>query len=483
MGFLLKTFKALVILLFLLVLAAAGYMVYFSDQVIEETASRIERGVIEDIISSESPVYYDDDQSPIGVFFDKTHRNYIHYEDIPRIFIKALIAAEDGGFFGHLGFDPKSILRAALANLRAGKVVQGGSTITQQTAKNVFKREKRSYRSKLKELVQALLLESKYTKEEILEMYSNQFFVTGFGKGLQIAAHYFFDKDAKELDLVEAAFIAGSVKGPNLYNPFIKKNEEEHEEARRLAKQRKDYVIQNMLNLNFITRSQFVEAKKREIPFKEGKITYRLNVILDYIREQLESEYFKEVLKEQGVENFATSGIHIFTSINKDIQEATLETVRRHLPLMDVMLKGYQPVQADPSDEAVLKKMHPGPEPALPFLARITQISPDRENPQLVVAWEKSSGVIDYEGLKPIGEAWLKWKLGTWAQFDKKHVGDFLKSLKPGDLVPVRFSSNSDDPSKIPSQVKVMLSSIPELQGSAVVLRDGMLKAMGGGIL
>jgi len=115
------------------------------------------------------------------------------------------------------------IARAFVANIRTGRVVQGGSTITQQTAKNIFKREKRSYHSKLKEMMQAFLLERRYTKEEILEMYANQFFVTGYGKGLWIAAQYFFGKDPRDLDLVEAAFIAGSLKGPNRYNPFIKK--------------------------------------------------------------------------------------------------------------------------------------------------------------------------------------------------------------------------------------------------------------------
>ena len=107
-----------------------------------------------------------------------------------------------------------------IANIKAGRVVQGGSTLTQQTAKNIFVRQKRSYWAKLKELMQAILLERRYSKEEILEMYINQFFVTGFGKGLRIAAEYYFDKPAEELDLVESAFIAGSVKGPNRYNPF-----------------------------------------------------------------------------------------------------------------------------------------------------------------------------------------------------------------------------------------------------------------------
>jgi len=188
--------------LFLVFAIAGGVLIYhFYLEVANDAADRIDRGVIEGIIFSESPVYYDDGENIIGVFFDKTHRKYIEYEDIPPAFIKALIATEDRTYFTHPGFDVKSIVRAMAANYRAGRVIQGGSTITQQTAKNVFKREKRSYKAKVKELMQAILLEKRYTKEEILEMYVNQFFVTGFGRGLRIAAHYYFDKDVKDLDL------------------------------------------------------------------------------------------------------------------------------------------------------------------------------------------------------------------------------------------------------------------------------------------
>ncbi|NIP32739.1 MAG: glycosyl transferase family 51, partial [candidate division Zixibacteria bacterium] len=157
---------------------------------------------------------------------------------------------------------------------------------------------------------------------------------TGFGRGLRIAAQYFFDKEAEDLDLVESAFIAGSVKGPFRYNPFTKKTEAEKEKARQLAKSRKNYVLAAMRKMNFITQEQYLGAKKEEVPFKEGKVTYRLNVILDYIREQLESRYFTEILQEQGVDNIATSGVKIYTSINREIQEGALRSIRKHLPLL-----------------------------------------------------------------------------------------------------------------------------------------------------
>ena len=344
-----------IFLLCLLIIVPSFFLAYVYYTVTRDAASRIKRGAIDRIIASESHVYYDDGVTPIGTFFEKIHRKYMVYEDIPKVFIKALVAAEDKNFFNHRGFDPKAMLRAFVANIRAGKVVQGGSTITQQTAKNIFRRERKSYKAKLRELMQAFLIERQYSKKEILEMYANQFFVTGYGKGLRIAAQYFFGKDAKDLDLVESAFIAGSVKGPNRYNPFIKKGKAEKEEVRRLAKLRKDYVLLNMHKMSFITREQYQEARDREVPFKQGKITFKLNVVLDYVREQLGSDYFNTILREQGLENPATSGISIYTSINKDIQESALRSLRTHLPLIDVKLNGYKVNQMADSRKEILE--------------------------------------------------------------------------------------------------------------------------------
>ena len=300
-----------------------GFLGYFYYQVSEETVLSIEKGAIDRVIASESPVYYEDGHTPIGVFFEKTHSKYIAYQEIPKVFVKALIASEDRNFFQHFGFDPKALFRAFIANIRNGRIVQGGSTITQQAAKNIFTREKRSYEAKLKELIQAFLLERKYSKEDIIEIYANQFFVTGYGKGLRIAAQYYFNKEPKDLDLVEAAFIVGSVNGPNIYNPFIKKSENARVKAEMFARLRKNYVLSRMLKQNFITRTEYEEAVEKAIPFKEGSITFRLNVIMDYVRGQLESEYFKKILQKQGVDNIATSGIRITTSVNGQIQEAS----------------------------------------------------------------------------------------------------------------------------------------------------------------
>lgn len=472
-----KKIRIFVILVLLSFLFCAGFLIVVYYGVSREAADRISRGVIEKVIFSESPVYYDDGKTVIGVFFEKTHRKYIHYKDIPPYFIKAIIASEDKNFFQHPGFDTKAIFRAMLANLRAGRVVQGGSTLTQQTAKNVFERQRRSFKAKLKELMQALLLEREYSKEEILEMYINQFFVTGFGRGLEIAAQYFFDKNAGDLDLVECAFIAGSVKSPNNYNPFTKKTESMKSKILKRAKRRKDYVLSNMLRLRFITEDEYKAAIDREVPFKEGTVTYRLNVILDYVREQLESDYFRLMLEEQGVDNIATSGIRIYTSINKDIQEGALKSIRYHLPFMDVQLRGYNRSEIQEKYNLLKDTTLRRKNSDLPFLCRITHVERNKRNPQILVAWENGGGIVEYKGLKALGEAWLKGTYGKWEAFGKEHVNAFLKNFQENDLVAVRAMEDEESG----EQKSWMITAFPELEGGTIVIKGGMIKAMVGG--
>jgi len=472
-----RVFKAFIFSIIFLLVCFAAFMGIVYQQVSRDATTRIERGAIERIIFSESPVYYDDGKTPMGVYFEKTHSQYIHFRNIPKTYVKALIAAEDKNFFSHPGFDIKAMLRAFIANIRAGEIVQGGSTLTQQTAKNIFKRQKRTYTAKFKELIQAMLLEKRYTKEELLEMYVNQFFVTGFGKGLRIAAEYFFNKKVEDLDLVESAFIAGSVKGPNLYNPFTKRTDTEKQKAMQLAKLRKDYVLNNMLMLNLITEDEHDKAINREVPFKEGKVTYRLNVILDYVRGQLESDFFRIILQEQGIENIATSGIKIYTSVDREIQAGALNSLRKHLPLLDVKLSGFN---VDPLQNRYIEREGSNlkrAETNLPSICRITHINKDKNNPSLVVSWDSGGGVIDYEGLRPIGESWLKWKLGEWAVFDRRHILDFLNNFQVGDLIPVQFVETKGEDGKR----RLVLSKIPELEGGVAVLKEGMIKAMVGG--
>jgi penicillin-binding protein 1A len=169
-------------------LTAAGALGWVYWLVIKVPCPEIEPHRIASILGKESPVYYRDGQEKIGVLFEDIHRQYLTYEQLPKNFVKALVAAEDDQFFNHYGIDLPGIAKAMLVNYQAGRIIRGGSTLTQQTAKNLFKRPDRSYQAKLKEMLYALRLEHRYPKEKILEFYSNQFYVSGNGHGLGVAA-------------------------------------------------------------------------------------------------------------------------------------------------------------------------------------------------------------------------------------------------------------------------------------------------------
>jgi len=262
---------------------------------------------ISSILGQESPVYYQDGQQKIGVLFQDYHRQYLTYEQIPQNFVHAIVSAEDNQFFHHYGIDFPGIARAMVANYKAGRIVQGGSTISQQTAKNLFKRQSRSYEAKLKELLYALRLEYRYPKEKILEFYSNQFYVSGNGHGLGVAARYYFNKDPMDLTLLEAAFIAGSVKRPNYYNPFIKKNKVSARQALVRADERAQYVLKQMLKQGFISQAEHDAAVERDIIFNRGKTSFALNTIVDLVKDGLASQVITEALDKHGISNISTT--------------------------------------------------------------------------------------------------------------------------------------------------------------------------------
>ena len=146
-------------------------------------------------------------------------RAYIPYHEIPPVLIKAVLATEDRRFFYHFGLDPIGLLRAAGRNWRSGEVVQGGSTITQQLVKNLFLEPKRTWSRKAEEFILALWLESRFTKQDILELYLNRVYFGGGNYGIAAAAHSYFAKTPQELTLAEAALLAGLIKAPSYFSP------------------------------------------------------------------------------------------------------------------------------------------------------------------------------------------------------------------------------------------------------------------------
>lgn len=468
-------------ILFLAVLATAGGVGVLYHLVVKAPCPEMDEAYIESILGRESPVYYRDGEEKIGVLFQDYHRQYLDYEQMPKNFVSAIVAAEDSQFFTHYGIDIPGITRAMIANYKAGRIVQGGSTITQQTAKNLFKRESRSYKAKLKELLFALRLENRYSKEKILEFYCNQFYVSGNGHGLGVAARYYFDKDAQDLSLLETAFIAGSVKQPNYYNPFTKKNRKDARKALARADERAAYVLGNMLKQGMITQSEHDTARERDIVFNQGKTSFALNTVMDLVKDGLSTTVITEALEDHGISNISTSGARIISSVDRQLQIDTLYSLRRELSRVDVRLRGYDR-DAVQEEYAELTYSGDGEIRIKAFVfGTISDVdTKDPKKPSITVTFgpKQADGFIDSEGLTRMLEALVKYRKGLWVKPGKKDLPDLLSRLQVGDKIYVSVR----EVDLFDGAPTLNLERYPKLQGAALVMQEGMIRAMAGGM-
>ncbi|MEN8199868.1 MAG: transglycosylase domain-containing protein, partial [Thermodesulfobacteriota bacterium] len=476
-----KLFLFFSFLVLLVILAVWGVAHY---QVVLHPGEEVALENIQSILGKESPVFYSDGVSPLGVFFADAHRQYVDYEQIPQTFIDAIVASEDNRFFDHYGFDLPSIFRAAIQNYKAGRVVQGGSTLTQQTAKNLFKRSGRSYEAKLKELLYALRLEHHYSKEQILEFYANQFYVRGNGHGLGVAARYYFDKKVEELTLLESVFIAGSVKRPNYYNPFIQKSEKSKQEVKQRVKIRMGYVLKQMRLLNMLSQKEYQGALAEEIVFTEGTVGYALDWVMEMVRDAVETAEVKAVLEEHGISNLATAGVRVITSVDKELQQDSLYALRHELSRLDIRLRGYEREEVQKElastdysgDQEVRKGAF--------LFGTISEVEmtngKEKNSPRYRIDFankELGQGVIDREGMARPVEALVKWKKNRWAKVKDADIALLTKQLKPGDRVWVSVRKIWEG-----GEVLLDLERFPKLQGGGLILKNGMVKAMIGGV-
>ncbi len=433
---------------------------------------------IHSILGRESHVFYSDGTTKLGVFFDKAHRQYVTYSKIPKNFVNALVASEDNRFFDHFGFDIVGIIRATVKNVQAGRVVQGGSTLTQQTAKNLFKRSERSFEAKLKELLYALRLEYYYPKEKIFEFYANQFYVSGNGHGLGVAARYYFDKAPEQLSLVECAFIAGSVKRPNYYNPFIKKTEASAATARSRAAIRLKYVLTKMRGLGMISDFALNEALAKGIVFKKGKVGFALDYAMEQVKDAVSSNEILSALEAHDITNVATSGIRIITTIDKELQVKTLTILRDELSRLDVRLRGYEreDIQKELADLNYSGDSHLKKDAFL--FGTIERKEGRGKEIKVFVRFDKKlgHGIISAKGLTSLVRARVKWQKNLWSEPVAEDLDFFTESLQRGDRVWVRVLSVLDE-----SPIELELEKYPQVQGGALVMKDGVIKGMAGG--
>lgn len=290
---------------------------------------------------SVSSKIYDRYNQMIGeIYIEK--RTLAPYNKIPRHVVNAFVAAEDANFFEHRGVDFTAIARAAIKDLLGGSFAQGGSTITQQTVKNLFLTREKSISRKLKELILAYRMERKMSKEEILYLYLNQIYLGEGVYGVEAASRSYFGKGVDELGLAEGALLAGLPKAPTRYSPRTHPD---------LAKGRQRYVLRRMVEAKFLSQAEADTAYAAKIVLAPPS-TFRSKAayFLEQVRMVLAEKY--------GTESLYRDGLRIYTTIDTRLQEAAHDALIEGIRAMEKKNK-YEGLQGavlslDPHTGAVL---------------------------------------------------------------------------------------------------------------------------------
>lgn len=274
---------------------------------------------------------------------ERERRRLVSIADIPEHLIHAVLAAEDAGFFDHHGISVSGMARALYKNLVAGEVLQGGSTITQQMAKNYFLKPDRTLSRKLREIFIALIIELKYDKRDILEIYFNEIYFGQKGassiNGAGEAAHFYFGKSVAHLTLPEAAMLAGLIKGPNVYSPYVNPD---------VAMDRRNHILREMARHGWVAEDDLPTltaaplnpagyiAQSRSAPY-----------FIDYLQGQLADLYTKDDL--------AGLGLSIFTTLDTMVQAAAETALENHLSRLEQTMPALKPSAAEPRENRQLQ--------------------------------------------------------------------------------------------------------------------------------
>ncbi len=258
------------------------------------------------------------DPIQIGSFYPtrKEDRILIKLDEAPKTLVQGLLSTEDRDFYHHFGISPKGIVRAMWSNLKAGGMVQGGSTITQQLVKNFFLTPKRNLRRKLKEALMSLILEYRYSKDEILEAYLNEIFLGQDGvtavHGFGLASEFYFGQSLKTLNLSQVATLVALVRGPSEYDP---RRKPEH------TLERRNLVLDSMLNEGYVDAEQVNEAKKRPLGVASviHRSANRYPGFIDLVKRQLKQEYKEEDLTSEGLRIVTTMDTRVQDTLEQSI--------------------------------------------------------------------------------------------------------------------------------------------------------------------
>lgn len=258
-------------------------------------------------------------------------RIFISIADVPKPLIQTLIEIEDRNYYDHFGINPVAIVRAFVKNLIAGRVVEGGSTITQQLVKNYFLTNERSYTRKIKELFMAMAMNRRYTKDQILEAYMNEIYLGQNGRagiyGFGLASYFYFGVPVSELTLDQMALLVGLIKGPSYYDPWRYPNH---------ALERRNTVLAVLRNRGHITEEQFEAYSQKPLNIiPRGQLSYsKTPAFMGLVKTEIATR-FKDEEEKTGKDFLSGNGIRIFTSLDPQAQAAAEKAVTNEIAAIE----------------------------------------------------------------------------------------------------------------------------------------------------
>ncbi|WP_438820467.1 penicillin-binding protein 1A [Burkholderia aenigmatica] len=390
---------------------------------------------------------YTSDHVLIGEFGEE-RRDVVHFKDVPDSLKNAILAIEDARFYDHGGVDLTGIVRAGFVALTNGHASQGASTITMQVARNFFLSSEKTYTRKIYEMLLAYRIERALTKDQILEVYMNQIYLGQRAYGFASAARVYFGKDLKDITLAEAAMLAGLPKAPSAYNPVVNPKR---------AKVRQEYILQRMLELNFISREQYDEAVAQPLVVKGPGRDFSVHAeyVAEMVRQMMYAQYREETY---------TRGFNVVTTIDSADQQVAYTALRKGI--MDYERRhGYRgpegfielPAGADDREQAIDDALLEHPDNGELIAAVVTAASPR----QITVAFiDGSNATIEGDNLRFASGA-----LSANAQPNRR--------IRPGAIV--RVVKNDAG--------KWSITQLPQVEGAflSIVPQDGAIRSLVGG--
>ena len=386
--------------------------------------------------------------------FGEQRRIPLSIDQVPQLYIDALLSAEDENFYSHYGVDPKALLRAAVRMVQAGGKIQGGgSTITMQVARNYLLTLDQTFIRKFNEILLSFQIEQELSKKQILEMYFNKMFMGHRAYGIEAASHVYYGRSISELDLPQLAMLAGLYKAPSKYNPISNPTR---------SKIRRDWILGRMLKLNYIQQEQFEVAIVTPITARFHSLKPETSA--SYVAEMVRSELFDAF----PIEDVYTGGYRVYTTIDSKLQDAAQLAVQTGLLAYD-RRHGYRGVEKNHGPnlnaEEAEKLLNRTPVfgPLQPAIVRRV----DEESAQLLLRYGQII-TINFSDM-----SWVRPRLSINSL--GRAPDNISQILSPGDQVRVR---QADDDANV-----WYLSQVPDAQGALIALdpKDGAMIALVGG--